>query len=708
MSSPLFLDKTIKPTFQKIAMPVRLSESPEAWQRDIAGEIYKQLPYIGEYAVNVILDRVEAQRGYGFGSAHISNRTEAPMQQQEEMPSVRIPIVIRDYLMSPLDVFMDNAGVYPLTESRLREKLFRPETMEMSTRKPSDRNLSDQLYPPMRSNYGMNSMTGGDMGKMANDAEAARRAYISRMRSEAAANNTHIAGEKCATLLETIAPTIGERAVTDFIDKIANDRELALLAVQNETFQKLAMTIATASSAPVEKTASALVDSIKPTIVQFEKLASGDVRVKWANAQAFAPQEDVVSPQTAAGMGADTASMKPGDTVTVSSEKAQKQSLDEPVYVKVEQFGKYCVKDADSNGEHCGWVIPVVDLENHPLEFFVFLSGNAGPMFAQGETAPPTAPGNTPTQVWAAQDEIAGKPQGGNNEEFAAEVLGQPSQPQGSGMFVSPQGQCCLLPMTIQNGMQGGLMGETMFGEPVTLQMVPGLQRVEMMGEGVYGIPAELQWVPLPGDPVFLAKSPLDVQNTQEAQQAPNQMQVGATGQGEFSLQGQPLAKVAKDQRTFVKRAQAEFLLVAAGLSPADAKATLDKAERSDNWVKCAGRAITPLAHLHRDMVKQAQSYIEGLNLDDLRQDLIKEATIIEDSDTADKVLSMNFINPENIGMFAKFLPELDGAAKKLAELLLGVRLGIGSVDEGAVERAMKGLEVVIEGLKMLQQKATA
>ena len=68
----------------------------------------------------------------------------------------------------------------------------------------------------------------------------------------------------------------------------------------------------------------------------------------------------------------------------------------------------------------------------------------------------------------------------------------------------------------------------------------------------------------------------------------------------------------------------------------------------------------------------------------------------------------MNFINPDNIDTFSKYLPELDSASQKLAELLIGVRLGVGSVDEGAIERAMKGLETVIEGLKLLQQKAAA
>ena len=65
----------------------------------------------------------------------------------------------------------------------------------------------------------------------------------------------------------------------------------------------------------------------------------------------------------------------------------------------------------------------------------------------------------------------------------------------------------------------------------------------------------------------------------------------------------------------------------------------------------------------------------------------------------------MNFLNPENVSIFAGYLPELDGASQKLAEMLVATRMGMNQVDEGAVERAMKNLEEVIQGLKALQQK---
>lgn len=779
--TPLFLDNVHKPTFQKLAMPVKLSESPEAWQRDIAGEIYKQLPFIGEYAVNVILDRVDAQRGFGFGSVHVSNKSDSPLPDQSEMPSIRIPIVVRDYLMAPLDIFMDGNSVYPLTESRVREVLFRPETFETSTRKPADKGLVDQLYPPMRSNYGMGSL-GGDtmgMGKSAADAEQARRAMIGRMHGEAAANPSNI-GTKMASLVDAISSTISEKDADALVDQITNDMEIKVAAARNAHFRKMAMKLISEPRTSVEKTAAALVESIKPNVVQLEKLASGDFRVKWANSQAFMPQEGQVGPQEASSMaGGDLSGMKPGATITLSSEKAQKQSLEEPVFEKITKFGQYEVQNMDSGEMLTGWVLPIIDMEMQPLDMYVFISPVAPPAGeAQGQMPPTTAidnmesggapgavpaspapaqpdadkgiktagmegmsdpsgapapappqqgatmpapqdaPAPAPQVVWGAQDDIAGQDIDGDLEAFMMAIdpqqtsdMAPAAPPQGSGVFVSLEGKCCLLPMTIQNGAVGPdgsqtFQAEDLFGMPMTIQQTEGIMDIQEIGERSYAIPTKLTWVSLPGQPVFLAKDPLDVMAKQEAQGMPNQVDVGSTGQGEFSMDGPPLSKVAADKKQFIKTAEAEFLLVAMGIGPFEARGILKKASQGHK-VKCAGRQIVSLASLHTRMTKQAANELGNFPYQ-LRQNLVKEASVIDDADTADKVLAMNFINPENISTFAKYLPELDEASQKLAELLLAVRLGVGSVDEGAVERAMKGIEVVIDGLKMLQQKAIA
>jgi hypothetical protein len=700
--SGLFLDQQYKLEFSKIAMPVKLSDSPEAWQREIASEIYKQVPYLGDYAVNVIIDRVDAERGFAFGSAQVTSKSESPKPDQKELPSIRIPVIVKDRMLAPMDTFMDGEGVYPLTEKRVREKLFRSSTFEPSSRKPTDQGMVDQLYPPMRTNYGMGSVGSDTMGmgktaskkkKAANSAEAGRQAYIRGMKAEASANPEMSGTIKGASLVESIASTIPEVEADELVDAISNDMALKVAASRNPVFAKLAMAIAVAPRVGVDKTAAALVSSIKPTVVQLQKLASGNFSVKWANASAFAPQQGTVDLGQANSMaGTDLGNMQPGQTVTVGTEKAKKDSLMEEAFVQIQDPGHYKVVNADTNEHLAGLVMPVVDFEQQPLELFVF-----------------SCP-----QGYAVQDEIAGCPVGGTSAESAemAPKMVELMQAQGDGVpvFVVNGKMKCLLPMTIQNMSQDPegmtqIQGQTLFGEPITLTPSPGIQAIQRMGDFEYAVPDFVKWYTFEGPALFLAKTPKDIDNISQGQQAPSTVSVGSTGQGEFSMEGQPLAKVAKTHKQFLKHAEAEFLLVAMGVNPFAAREVLKTAEKSSGYVKLAGlRAIVPLASVHAEMVKKA-SYTLARFPYHLKVNLVKEAATLEDADTADKVLALNFLNPENIHTFAGYLPELDAASQKLAETLVATRLGMSSMDEGAIERSMRGIESVIEGLKALPQQ---
>jgi len=71
---------------------------------------------------------------------------------------------------------------------------------------------------------------------------------------------------------------------------------------------------------------------------------------------------------------------------------------------------------------------------------------------------------------------------------------------------------------------------------------------------------------------------------------------------------------------------------------------------------------------------------------------------------TVDAVLSLNFINRENIDTFLDNLPQLEDAASKLAELNLAVDLGLSGIPGNVVTRAMSSLETVIDRLNGLKQ----
>jgi hypothetical protein len=422
--------------------------------------------------------------------------------------------------------------------------------------------------------------------------------------------------------------------------------------------------------------------------------------------------------------GADLSGMQPGQTMTVTTQRAKKEALDEPAATPITEFGDYAVKNADTGETLTGTVLPVVDFQMQPLPLFVFTDG-AGHYATQDEMVGIRQEGPGGMALGSQEEEqpmpegLAPPPQGAPPAGPAPDA-GMPKMagapPQGDGVFVyHPQGGAkpfCTQPMTVKGMTQGPdgtpqVMAEDVFGAQLTLVMTPGLMAFEPLDEdGTIAIPDDMQWVPLQGEAVHLDKGD-SADSHAGAQALGGDLSVKSTGPGEVSMDGMPLAKVARDQRWFLKTAEAEFLLCGMGLLQEEARAVIKEAcERKSGLVKLAGlRTITPLASVHDEMVKKASVLLKEFDYGFWTRDLVKEAAALEDSETADKVLAMNFINPENIGIFASYLPELDATSAKLAEMLMASRLGMNQVPEGAAERAMKNLEEVIQGLRALQQK---
>lgn len=160
MSKPLFLDET--PGFLKeAAYAARVSETPENWPQELSSELYKQLPFLSDYEVNVNLDRVDPQRGAAFGYADVANKTERPEVEHDEhgMPHMRIPLIIESRAVRPFSTVLDGERVLPLTEDRVRETLFNPNTFDISSQPPRDPSLVEPLMPPTRSGVGMGGET---------------------------------------------------------------------------------------------------------------------------------------------------------------------------------------------------------------------------------------------------------------------------------------------------------------------------------------------------------------------------------------------------------------------------------------------------------------------------------------------------------------------------------------------------------------------
>jgi len=86
-----------------------------------------------------------------------------------------------------------------------------------------------------------------------------------------------------------------------------------------------------------------------------------------------------------------------------------------------------------------------------------------------------------------------------------------------------------------------------------------------------------------------------------------------------------------------------------------------------------------------------------------MRIDLTKEASVLDDPEAVDVVLSLNFINEDNLSGYVENVREMKKVAGDLAELLVASRMGLSTVDEDAVKKAMDGLNTVIVNLEEIK-----
>lgn len=730
--------------FRKMAgFATRLSETPENWPQELTSELFKQLPFLSDYDVNVNLDRVEPNRGFAFGYADVANKTERPEVEHQEtgLPHIRIPLVIMERAAKPFSVFMDGEKVMPLTEERVRETLFNPATFDISTSAPRDPSLVESTMPPQRSGIGMGGeykMASADFNKLSPEEQFVYKAQMEKeagiprgmkelakgkkffqmdpyVQRRVAANGMGNAArkqknhghkmldikdgqvqkkrakellEKKSSLLLAIAPTISERDVERFTEKVANDQTLIAGFKRSGISPTLVEAFENTKRASAEDRLDALADAVEPTAVTFQKLPGGDFLVKSANVNAFiektAAGEVVPGQEVGQAIGQEQAQgMQPGQTATAVSQPVEEEAV-EPVAPSkakpVEEFGQYKVQDSMGNSI-MGHVFPTT------LSWDGSFSEQPIALFTNGS-------------AYAMQDSIAG--------ELVGKGTNLPDdEPRGDGAFYCVEGGDAKAtgPLTIGSAAAGPdglphLQATDAFGNQLQIIQMEGMTAPQRISDVEMAIPSTWKFMRL-NNQTQLAGSAEEMGKDQAVKQASASAVLFFNGS--FNLVGGcGLEKISADLRQDLDPVSAEFMLGVLGVDGATAKMKVAEARRKGQ-VKLANlKTITTMGERYATSTKTASALMK--KMPDLRRDLTKEAAALQDEGTVDAILSLNFINPENLSTFIGYIPELEEVAEKLAEMLLFAFLGMKELPEGAIEHAMKGLEEVLVGLKSLAQ----
>jgi len=662
----LFLDKKL--TFEKLGQEALMSEDPNEWPQQILDQLYKQVPYSSDYAPKVVLDTVDADRRYAMGRVELLNKLAINPRDDSTPPElvgrqkVVLPVMIKDGRLAPLDLLLSDGEVEPLTEERLRTALFRPALFDSIRKRPGDLSMVEQLYPPTRQ-YG-----------------GARGPLISDVGSSGAGGVEKASGAKPEFLLDAILPTIKKAHVDRLTSKLNDDSCLRAAVFSNDALLPFMAKLAEVEDRKAEGILlEKVAHTIRPTVVQLRRVEGGFL-IKTANPQALIPTADVVSRPAAVGaLGGDLVSKVESDgTTTVTSQPAVKETLSDIQIGVVDSFGLYKVKTLNDNRELVGWVFPkVMSFSGEMLPLAVFGNGSESAM----------------------QENIAGVPVARQTDILDAD-------PQGTGCFYYPSdsGALALVPVMIKSELETpegqSYMAETVMGEQCQISKVPGLKEVTEIAEGKYGIPEDCGFMPLENI-TDLASSPDEFLKQAEAKALPSAVQVITDGQL-YTFRGQTIDKLAGVMDTqFLNLDDAVFLATVLGQEPGKVKTALSKLRTKGQYeLWFQAEPVHTLKEKYASAKKHAGEVLG--KLPDLQADLLKEATPIEDPTSVDKILAVGFLNPENISIFASYIPEIERVIRKLSELLMASRLGLNSVDQGAIQKSLVHLDKVVAGLKTL------
>lgn len=649
-AAPLFI---AEPTFSKQAN-FELSQDPSGWEVEVARYIHERLPFIAEHPIKIAFDKVDDKLGFATGRLTIGSLGQT---------KVSAPLLVREFELLPIDVFIkegaegQDAEYVPLNPDRLEEALF-------------DTQMFSGAVPPQESSGGYANNYPPHSGK-----------YV------------YASGK--ADIFEAIKHTVSETDKKYFLDKLADDNELRAVYQARDllgTIRKIAACGRPAPEAGVRPVHSALT----PNVLQIEKIGYDRFRVRAVSDKLYLPiEKEMDGDEVIEKFGSDvhTHVLDNNEYETVQGRRPVKPVILEGLSTELKKLTKYgrCEVRTMLGDRLAGWVFPkVVNLDGMAL--------GSDKLFTDAQ------------EIYSLQEDIAGRE--------IVESLTLPEDPPHcelkmgvTGVFYHSDGEgraFCTIPLTITSPVcdMGDLIHMevcTDLGECYTIQITQAVEAltVSRRKRHTVHVPAKMRFCKVGRACQRLQDDPQSVvKYAQENLKDRSVIEVSSDGGQVFNFAGTDVENL-EGGASNVPHSRAKFHLMSLGMGASDASATLDRAAK--NGRVTVGNMRPLLLEHEKEAQVRSEVMVPLLRaLPALKVDLIKEAAFLEDADTIDSVLSLNFINMENLKTFIDFVPQLKEASSKTAQLLVASRLGLGSVPEEAAKKAMDNLERVIINLENL------
>lgn len=718
------------PDFRRVQYK-KLSDNVREWQQEISAMVAEKLPKSLGVDVTVVFQKVDDEKGYAVGTA-IARSTESGK-------AIGIPIIVKSWHLAPIDLFFSDSKIYPLTDDNLAKIFYQSSLgVGLASKDPPpamvDDVYADSRNPPLGGKYSYSSPVSalsaitGTLG-----------AEDLRLMKEAVAKQPSVlAGFHRNKTMSVLQKYAAETPKTDQQDDINKERASDTLTIKKEGPDSYRL-----FSSPDGVYDPVMISTNRQGIRNLLSMRQADLVDYEKDPMAVVDKYGhftITAPESPYGKGVDGPT-GPSQLGPRKNPWVFNPLQDDKTAVNVDEFGRYGVLDK-SGILAKGWVIPnVVSFDGTKAPSKLFLS----------------------RVLSAYQSRIAGIPL---VDDTSIELAAERPDTGKTGVFVYRDGKDIfatvpfqVTAVTIYKNLRS-LCVVDVRGNQCNLILTPnihGIVKIEdnggkrsdlgpLLGKKTnYFVSAKMMFIRMPRL-CAVTEAPEDFKRVAAVWLDHNPIKV-AHANGRYVLRGGQVEKYAASSQfkpqgashaavvksfaakqngsagglqapatpsiqkvsfdfNSLARHEAEFLLGYWGLGSEKVAEVLDQAKNHirlevhhlrfpeiTGSVKTASAVRTELATAIKAPIAQ----------------LLKIAANINDAQAVDSVLSLGFVNPENIARFASIKPMLWEVSHMLAKLLLASRLGMEDLPEEAIRSALDHLQRVIDGLSrlsMLEQHA--
>lgn len=671
----LFIDT---PEVEDISMTQLSSDSSE-WAEDIITKLKERIPNSANASLSIKFMKRDDEIGAATGSITVATQDKTAV----------IPIIIRDFMLYPLDVFMFEGRVLPLNPETFAEAFFSgsEQPLDSLAEYPligrtgyylGQDSLQNTIYPP---NWG-------------------RYAFASAQYPE------HT--EKNYPMLDKVATGIDGKA---FWKKASADPKV-IAGFHNTGHLPVLKKLANTQPVNMQEYRQS-VDKLthRPINVLFKE-GPNRYNLLSSSAKSFNPAMSTMDRLEVCHFLSKACDKvdsylhdvdQNGEKVILLEDTTGGEPLlgrpEVPDVEEANNFGVYQVRDSKTGVTHEGLVVPkVIDFDQNIQNTKLFLGKSASTV--QGVIY------GIPMRHadWMPEGEA---PKVGQTGTFLYHKEGK------NGLATVPVTITSV--MTDLNKKQMRISATDLHGLEFKIAFSTDkcgcqLHRIAHMktnhGEDLYMVPGFFCWVPMEGF-IELASSKLEhhVKVAGEHRGGAS-ITIIEKGYGQYAVRGlDKHAHAMEKDPNHLQRHEVSFLLANCGLSE-------EKIAQVYKMAKRAGHI--QISNIQRPELwseKVAANYPRAQELvkiaEGLRNDFLKVASYVESTQTVDALLSLNFVTAENIANFVSKIPLFKAAQSHLASCLLASRLGIKEIPEESTATAIAKLGDVIEGLEALRASQT-